>query len=98
MLTHVDINGIRFLKVDGRNRNDVVLATGVFDSNGLLVDGQMKEITLKLQDSTVEGLRQSGVTFKTVFKVKPGSYIVRSVLRGSEGDQLTALNLTTVIP
>lgn len=98
VLTHLDINGIRFRKADGRNRNDVVVATGVFDSNGLLVDGQMKEVALKLQDATVERLRQKGITFKTVFKVKPGSYIVRSVLRGSEGDQLTAKNVTTVIP
>jgi hypothetical protein len=85
-------------KAEGRNRNDIVLATGVFDRNGQLVDGQMKEITLKLQDSTVERLKQSGLTFKTVFQVKPGSYIVRSVLRALEGNQLTARNLTTVIP
>jgi hypothetical protein len=96
--THLDIQGIRLRKADGRNRNDIVLATAVFDSNGQLVDGQMKEIALKLQDSTVERLRHSGLTFKTVFKIKPGSYIVRSVLRALEGDQLTARNLTTVIP
>jgi len=96
--THLDIQGIRLRKADGRNRNDIVLATGVFDRNGQLVDGQMKEVALKLQDSTVERLRQSGLTFKTVFQVKAGSYIVRSVLRALEGDQLTARNLTTVIP
>ena len=96
--THLDIKGIRLRNTDGRNRNDIVLATAVFDSNGQLVDGQMKEIALKLQDSTVERLRHSGLTFKTVFKIKPGSYIVRSVLRALEGDQLTARNLTTVIP
>ncbi|HET9306143.1 MAG TPA: VWA domain-containing protein [Candidatus Sulfotelmatobacter sp.] len=96
--THLDIQGIRLRKADGRNRNDIVLATGVFDRNGQLVDGQIKEIALKLQDSTVERLRHSGLTFKTVFQVKPGSYIVRSVLRALEGNQLTARNLTTVIP
>jgi VWFA-related protein len=96
--THLDIQGIRLRKADGRNRNDIVLATGVFDRNGQLVDGQMKEIALKLQDSTVDRLRHSGLTFKTVFQVKPGSYIVRSVLRTLEGNQLTARNLTTVIP
>ena len=98
ILTRLDINGIRFRKADERNRNDIVLATGVFDRNGLLVNGQMKEITLKLQDGTIERLRQKGLTFKSVFKVKPGTYIVRSVLRGSEGDQMTARNVTTVIP
>jgi len=98
VLTHLDVNGIRFRKADGRNRDDVVMATGVFDQNGLLVGGQMKEVTLKLQDATLERLRQKGITFKTVFKVKRGSYVVRSVLRGSEGDQMTARNVTTVIP
>jgi len=98
VLTRLDIAGIHFRKADGRNRNNVVIATGVFDRNGLLVDGQMKEVTLKLQDSTVERLKQKGLIFKTVFTVKPGSYVVRSVLRGSEGDQLTARNVTTVIP
>jgi len=98
VLTHLDIQGVRFRKVDGRNRDDIVLATGVFDRNGQLVDGQMKEIALKLQDSTVERLRQSGLTFKTVFTLKSGSYLVRSVLRGLEGDQLTTRNVTTVIP
>ena len=98
VLTHLDISGIRFRKADGRNRNDVVMATGVFDSNGLLVDGQMKEVALRLQDTTLERLKQKGITFKTVFKVKRGSYIVRSVLRGSEGGQMTARNITTVIP
>ena len=98
VLTHLDISGIRFRKADGRNRNDVVMATGVFDSNGLLVDGQMKEVALRLQDATLERLKQKGITFKTVFTVKRGSYIVRSVLRGSEGGQITARNMTTVIP
>jgi hypothetical protein len=93
VLTHLDINGIRFRKVDGRNRNDVVLATAVFDRNGQLVDGQMKEIALKLQDSTVKRLDQTGMTFKSVFKVKPGTYNVRSAVRVSEGDQVTARNL-----
>lgn len=98
VLTHLDINGIHFRKADGRNRNDVVVATGVFDRNGQLVDGQMKEIALKLQDATLKRLSQTGLTFKSVFKVGPGRYYVRSVVRGSEGDQLTARNLPTVIP
>ncbi|HWW14145.1 MAG TPA: VWA domain-containing protein [Candidatus Dormibacteraeota bacterium] len=98
VLTHLDISRIRLRKADGRSCNDVVLATGVFDTNGQLVDGEMKEITLKLKDSTMEKMSQTGLTIKTTFTVKPGTYVVRSVVRGSEGGQLTARNLTTVIP
>ena len=97
VLAHLDVKGLRFRKVDGRNYDELVWATGLFDGNGRLVDGQMKEVTLKLEDSTLEKMRQSGLTLKTVFTPKPGTYRVRSVLRSSEGNGLTARNLTTVI-
>ncbi len=97
VLAHLDISGIHFQKAEGRNRNDLLLATGLFDRNGQLVDAQMKGVSLKLMDSTLERMRQEGLTFKTVFAVKPGTYTVRGVVRGSEGDPLTAQNLTTVI-
>jgi len=96
--TNLDISGLRFREADGRSCNDVVLATGVFNTNGRLVDGQMKEIALKLTDSTLAKMRQAGLPVDTTFTLKPGTYVVRSVVRGSEGDQLTARNLTTVVP
>jgi VWFA-related protein len=98
VFTHLDIKGIHFRKADGRSYNDVVLATAVFDNNGQFVDGQMREIALKLKDSTVDRLSQTGFTIKIAFTVKPGTYIVRSVVRGSEGDQMTARNATASIP
>ena len=98
VLTRLDTRAVKFRKVDGRSCDNVVLATGVFDANGQLVDGKIKEITLKLQDATLQKMIQNGITVKTVFKVKPGTYIVRSVVRGSEGSQLTSQNLATEIP
>lgn len=98
VLTHLDINGIRFRKVDGRNCNDLVVAVAVFDSNGRLLDGQMKEVALKLEDSTLEKMRQTGLTLKTLFAAKPGPYRVRTVVRSSEDDPLTARNLMAVFP
>lgn len=98
VLTRLDIHGLRFRKADGRNRDDVVVATAVFDRNGQLVDGQMKEVALKLQDVTLKRLSQTGMTFKSVFTVKPGTYNVRSVVQSSQGDQVSARNLPTVIP
>jgi len=98
VLTRLDARGVKFRKVDGRSCDNVVLATGVFDANGQLVDGKIKEITLKLQDSTLQRMLQSGITVKIVFKVKPGAYVVRSVVRGAEGGQLSSQNLATDIP
>lgn len=98
VLTRMDIKGIRFRKADGRNYNNVVLATAVFDSNGQFVEGQMREINMKLLDSSVQRLSTTGLIVKISFSVKPGTYLVRSVLGASEGEQLTARNATTVIP
>ena len=98
LLTHLDVGGMRLRKVNGRSCDDLILATGVFNTNGQLVDGQMKEIALRLQDSTLEKMSQTGLTFKVVFTVKPGIYRVRGVIRDSEEKQLTAQNLVTAIP
>jgi VWFA-related protein len=98
VLTKLDTRAVKFRKIDGRSCDSLVLATAVFDANGQLVDGKIKEITLKLQDATLQKMTQTGITVKTVFKVKPGAYIVRSVVRGSEGSQLTSQNLATEIP
>jgi VWFA-related protein len=98
VLTNLDVGGMRLRKVNGRSCDDLVLATGVFNTNGQLVDIQTKEIVLKLQDSTLEKMSQTGLTFKMVFTVKPGTYRVRSVIRDSEEKQLTARNLVMAIP
>lgn len=98
VFTRVDVSALRFRKEGGRSCSDVLLATGVFDTNGQLTGGQMKDVALKLTESTLEKMSQTGLMINTVFTVKPGTYTVRTVVRGSEGDQLTARNLTIVIP
>jgi VWFA-related protein len=97
VLTHLDISGLRFRRVDGKNCNDLVLATALFDANGRLVDGQMKEVALKLEDSTLAKISQTGLTLKVDFAAKPGTYRIRSVVRDSERKQLTARNLMTTV-
>jgi VWFA-related protein len=97
-LTRLDVSGIRFRKVEGRSCNYVVLATAVFDDNGNFIDGQMREIDLKLKDASLERYRANGITIKIDFKLKPGTYLVRSVVRDSEEEQITARNAVAVIP
>lgn len=98
VLTRLDIKGIHFRKADGRNYNNVVLATAVFDSKGQFVEGKMKEIAMKLLDSSVQQFNTTGLSVKISFTVKPGTYLVRSVVGASEGEQLTARNARTIIP
>jgi VWFA-related protein len=98
VLTHVDIKGVHFRKAEGRNRDDLTVATAIFDGNGNYVTGGEKIVQMKLLDLTYYRLSLSGLNLKTSFDVKPGTYLVRQVVRDSEGSQLAARNGAVVIP
>ena len=98
MLTHLDVKGVRFRKNAGRNNDQLTIVTGIFDENGQFVTGLQKIIDMKLLDTTYERLSRSGLTVKSSFAVKPGTYLVRLVIRDAEGAQMAARNGAVVIP
>ncbi|HKW57924.1 MAG TPA: VWA domain-containing protein [Candidatus Acidoferrum sp.] len=98
VITHVDVKAMRFRKAEGRNRDDLTVATAIFDENGNYVTGGEKIVEMKLRDTTYDHLLQSGLNLKSSFDVKPGTYLVRQVIRDSEGAQLAARNGAVVIP
>ena len=98
VLMHVDVKSIRFRKADGRNRNNLTVATAIFDENGNFVTGGEKIVEMKLFDKTVDRLSRSGFTLKSSFDVKPGTYLVRLVVRDTEGSQMAARNGAVSIP
>jgi len=98
VLTHFDLKGIRFRKALGRNNDQLTIVTGIFDENGNLVTGGEKVVEMKLLDTTYARLSRSGFTVKSSFDVKPGTYLVRLVVRDSEGAQMAARNGAVVIP
>jgi hypothetical protein len=98
VLAHLDLKSIKFRKVNGRNHDDVTLATVVFDENGNYIAGGEKILEMKLRDSTLERLDRSGITVKSSFDVKPGTYLVRLVVRDKEGELMAARNGAVVIP
>jgi len=57
-----------------------------------------KRKPLELRDQTLEQLLRSGITVKTSFDIKAGTYLVREVVRDAEGGQLAGLNRTVEIP
>jgi VWFA-related protein len=98
VLTHLDVRGIRFRKASDRNNDQLTIVTGIFDENGQYVTGVKKIIDMKLRDATYERLSRSGLTVKSSFDVKPGTYLVRLVVRDAEGAQMAARNGAVVIP
>jgi hypothetical protein len=98
VLTHFDVKGIHFRKAEGRNKDQLTIVTGIFDENGNFVTGGQKIVEMKLLDTTYDRLSRSGLTVKSSFDVKPGTYLVRLVVRDAEGAQMAARNGAVVIP
>jgi VWFA-related protein len=93
VLTSLDLKSFPLHKEDGRNRNDVTIVAALFDTNGNFIEGTQKLVELRLLDQTVAGLPQKPpVVISTDFDVKPGSYLVRLVVRDAEERQVTAEN------
>ena len=98
VLTRLDVKSVRFRKALGRNNDQLTIVTGIFDENGQYVTGIEKIIDMKLRDTTYERLSHSGLTVKSSFDVRPGTYLVRLVVRDAEGAQMAARNGAVVIP
>jgi len=99
VLAHVDLKHIRFRKTaDGRNHNTLSIVSAVFDRNGILVGAIQKDIEMKFKEDTLGARIGAGVAMKTSFDIAPGSYVVRLVVRDSEGQTMAARNGVVEIP
>ena len=98
VLTRVDMNAIRFRKDAGRSNDNITFATAIFDENGNFITGGEKILEMKLLDPTLTRLDKTGLTVKSSFDIKPGTYLVRMVVRDAEGAQMAAKNGAVTIP
>jgi hypothetical protein len=53
---------------------------------------------MRLLDKTYDRLSRTGLVMKSSFDLKPGKYIVRQVVRDSEGAHMAAKSGAVVIP
>ncbi len=74
------------------------MVSAVFDHNGNFVQGDEKTLQMRWQDQTLENKLGPGITLTASFDVKPGSYMVRLVVRDSERQQMAAENGAVDIP
>jgi len=98
VLTHLDMSAVRFRTEQDRHLNDLTFVTILFDRDGKYVTGKEKDVKFRLRDATLARLTQTGITLKTEFDLKPGTYMVRQIVRESEAGQLSGLSRTVEIP
>jgi hypothetical protein len=98
VLAHVDLKRLHFRKADGRNENVLTCSSAVFNRDGNYLQGTQKVVTMHLKDATLEHNLPEGLTLKTSFDVKPGSYLVRLVVRDAETRLMSAESGVVEIP
>jgi VWFA-related protein len=98
VLARFNLKNLRFRKADGRNNDNLTILSGVFDRNGNYITGTQKVVEMRLQDATLEKLLNAGLTVRTNFEVAPGNYVIRLVVRDSEGQTMAARNGVVEIP
>ena len=98
VLTRLDLRQLHFRKEGDRNLDNLTFVTVVFDQDGHVVSGQQKSVELRLRDSSLERYCKRALPSGRLFDVKPGTYLVRAVVRDSESGQISGLNRTVEIP
>jgi VWFA-related protein len=98
VLARIDVRKLHFRQVDGRNGDDMVVVYGIFDRNGNYIQGVTKKIQMRLKDDTLATKLNSGLSVRSDFKVGPGTYVIRLVVRDAEGQMMAARNGAVEIP
>jgi VWFA-related protein len=94
----VETKGLKFRKAEERNKDKLTIATVIFDENGNLLTGLEKIVEMRLKDDTLQRINKTGISVRSSFDLQPGTFLVRIVVRDSEGTQMAAMNRGVVIP
>ncbi len=95
--SRLDLNGLKFRTSGDRSDDTLTVVTGLFDQDGHYVKGIQRVIDLRLRSQTMEKLLGSGIPVRETFDVAPGHYMVRVVVRDSQGQAMAARNGTVNI-
>lgn len=97
VLVHIDARHLHFNRDQDRNANQLTIVSGLFDRNGRFISATEKVLDMHLRDETLAHKLERGLTLKSSFDVKPGTYVVRLVVRDA-GGQISAANGSIEIP
>ena len=98
VVAHLETKELKFRKAEDRNGDKLTVITAIFDENGNMLIGQQRVIDMQLKDATLERVNKTGLTVRSGFDLQPGAFLVRVVVRDSEGSQMGATNRGVVIP
>lgn len=92
-----DLKRLALPKSDGRYRQRLVLAAGLFDSDGHWVAGRRGELDLALKPDTRQRLLAEGLAAKLDIAAPPGRYRLRVVAAEAGDGRLSAFSQSVTI-
>jgi hypothetical protein len=94
----LDLASVPFRKEGDRNLNTLIFVTGIYDNDGNWVNGEKKQVDLKLRKSELKDMQTRGVGVRNTFKLKAGKYLLREVVQDTEDHHLAALSRMVEVP
>jgi VWFA-related protein len=93
----VNIRGLQFTDEESRRRNLLNVVVVAFDESSHFVDGIEKSIDFRLSDANYSSLLDHGLASRFEFKLPPGLYRIKAVVRegvqGKIGTSTTAVKI-----
>lgn len=89
---HVDMRAVEFRKEADRSIDTLTFDTAVFDRDGKYVTAKESSLDFRLPDAKLEDLLKTGINAQTSFRLAPGTYRIREVVRDTESKKMSAMN------
>jgi hypothetical protein len=97
VVVKLDPTSLHLKQADGRHRDSLTVVSAVFDQDGGYVQGARKTVNLALRDETLANM-EPGLNVPSDFNVKPGTYMIRVVVRETEGKAMFSYNGWVTVP
>jgi VWFA-related protein len=98
LVTHVDIRKLQFAEEDSRLKNLISMVIVAYDESNKYVDGVQKDISFNLAPESYTELMAHGFDSKVIFRIPPGRYKIKAVIRESVRTKIGSLTRWIEIP
>jgi VWFA-related protein len=98
VLVRLDVRHLHLEKQNGRDLDHLTVVTALFSYAGDYVTGNRQDVDLHLLDQNLVRWKQTGLSLRSSFSVKPGQYLVRAVVGERDEGEISAGNTSVEIP
>ncbi len=98
LVTRVDLRRMRFVEEDSWRKNLISLVIVAFDQNDRYIDGVQKDVSFSLSPGNYSALLDRGFSSKVSFRMPPGRYKIKTVIRESVQSKTGSLTKSIDVP